>query len=264
MKLSAIVEAGISRRDFLRASGKIMSALLAAGVDPSIAKKIMDAEQKGKPMWLHISADFASDPRSKTFNQEWLNSQKIFNFTHKILPNAAKKLAAANEELSLWVSITPKELPRLFSLFGHPEIEEDILAFYGSELGDKLPGFAGGGMGAHIEFGNIEGIDVTHDNLFKGWWKEWGNWGEGYMDKKTAKRLERMGIDPKRAAINGPGLNSDYVRAHHTGSDQLEDWEREYEPEETKKPEDLRDYQLASPMHQPFESKLAKALKLLQ
>lgn len=213
---------------------------------------------------MEIGADFASDPRGLTFNQEWKKAQDAFGFTQKILPNAPKKILARDEQLSIFVNIKPEDLPKIFSIFkagDNFDVTDDTIDIFNDPLGmepsiwflDEAP----------------EGLNANPATLFKKWWKEWGNWGETYMDEKTAKRIERMGINPKRSSIDSPGLNRDYVRDHHTGSSEMEEWEQEYEnevkePEELEKIEKPRDYQLASPMHQPFESRLARALGLIQ
>lgn len=246
MKLRLITEAGLNRRSFLqKTGGGLLSTLVSGGLNIETTKKLASISVSPNPN-LIVMFEAGEAGRYENSVRDSLDLvKKMYARAKQFAAGGPVNLAnldGQNLELCTEVSVT--KIAELIKRFGvsMDDSGEDITDFYISMPGQQIRVVSNNYMSYY------DSIVVDHNNLIQSWWDSWEVWGTGHMDKEMVSLLKKNGIDPSRENIEGPGYN-----------EEPEEWEPQ-EPEEIiPRPDDY----LASSMHQPFESRLDKALGIV-
>lgn len=175
------------------------------------------------------------------------------------------------EGMDLVADLTPLEVIELTKKFGVEFNEEDFEDDDGCYLQIRdFSVYDDNPNNPHMARYEYSADDeITPDNILKQWWDKYESHSEAYMSKGFAGFLQRNGINPLRPIIKdvhgSDGYNTPDMRKHVTGTEEPEAWEG-VKSDRMEKPEEINprdDDRLASSMHQPFESKLNKALGLM-
>jgi hypothetical protein len=255
MKLSLVTEADTTRRDFLQKIGAATaSSLVSGGLDVESAKEVASAAIKSDKIYANIFATTSWDYITFSLRECWEKFIERYTLARRVFDDGSVNFAHfGGDGMDFSGYIDHKNLPKLIRMLGKIDYQdENGISFQNGE---------------YIHIGDYDDqaytmIPVDRNNLMQEWWENWEKDGGAYMDETFAKFLKSKGINPLRNNIEGgAGLNHDYVREAEIGTEQPEPWESEYVKEPEKiipRPDDY----LASPMHQPFESKIDKALGL--
>lgn len=267
MKLSLVTEADATRRDFLKKTGGgLLSTLVSGGISIDAAKQLVNPATANNFSVLMSAGE--SGRYQPDVSESWNSVKKMFARISSFTKSPVNMMNMDGESLELSSSISAPEIAKLIKKFGvdYDDTEDGRVNIY-----INLPG-------QEIRIVDNRVIDyydkapINRENLMSTWWERWEQFGTEYLSKGMATILKKTGIDPaSRVNIEGPYYNYD-PEEWEPGYDEIKaEWEREDREREEEidrerdeeiipRPDDY----LASPMHQPFESKLDKALGLTE
>lgn len=265
MKLQSITEA-LSRRDFLKHTGSalltprdLMSKLVVFDAQDLVRNVAIDSHMIEQIIEWMVNQEFGAGGKPPTLNKDVLTNGILAILTDD---NPSKRAMG-------YIALSDADM-----------IDEYTDGAYTAVLAKKAKA-----MGAESFMGDIINTNIHNSADY---WNEWkyswaqknGMWMDLFnripsLSKYTTlinnlftrpgsvvSILKRLGVDDK--------LVTDIGKIEHISLNfEKEKREKLKQQEQQKKPEKLEqysvpdDYRLASPMHQPFESKLFTALQLI-
>lgn len=287
MKIRNISESGISRRDFLGKSGKAaLSVLVGAGVNPKIAQDVIGNITPGSYIFLnHI--DDSSIWYTTDVSQDAQKAWKGLKTFPKLLGiNGSSNLVGYGDALFAGVEVDGDNFVSVLANMAKNGWDvlpdgDGFLLSKGSEEILVNPGESNHPRhtGSSIDWSaKIDSIG----SFIKQWWENWGAAGGEPSSPNFRKMLDDHGIDfydreghvyeqieekfldmneYHRADFEKEyGNPKKWVQYAESKGVNMQDMKRELAHERYDVPDD---YKLASPMHQPFESRLNKVLNIV-
>jgi hypothetical protein len=213
MKLSTLVEAGVSRRDFLKKTGAstLLPSLVQGGLPANVAKSVTGANPRKiflsattiHPSNIVQTIDHVNHYYNPTADDEFKPISHGFNLIKRLLGKDVEIISGptpAGEEFEVGALVSPEQLASIMNnkRFNDGNIQVNI---DDDEDGEYLFYFGVGDESFKVYMADpdmVEGYleEMSYEGVLKNWWDRWGHRNTEPMSDKFFEVLKNNGIDP--------------------------------------------------------------------